>query len=379
MKYFLEISKIIEGGIRGDVDKVKDYSALLSEKLKKDGSLKKSERIEKMISIKGGGESLNSISVSRYLPYDSESKLELAEILYPNQIIGKNLIFSKEIQKQIDEFTDSYVERDKLMALGLDMPSTLLLYGPPGCGKTETALAISQKLDIPIVIARLDTLISSYLGSTSKNIRMLFEYASKNPCILFLDEFDAIGKLRDDKNEMGELKRVVNSLLQNIDFLNNKSILIAATNHESLLDVAIWRRFNTRVHIDYPNREARIEIINEIFKDVNYDMNNGDIFIQFLINLLERQSVADIQQILKRAFRKAILQKRNAELYDFVDCYFDYVPNEIKADGDQDTIRREKLKFLISKQSNTKLSNRLLGQIMNCHHNTIVSDLKKIK
>jgi SpoVK/Ycf46/Vps4 family AAA+-type ATPase len=379
MKYFLEISKIIEGGIRGDMDKVKDYSALLSEKLKKDGDLRKSEKIEKIITIQGGGESFNGISVSRHLPYDSESKLELAEILHPNQIIEKKLIFNKEINKQIDEFIDSYVERDNLMVLGLDMPSTLLLYGPPGCGKTEISLLTARKLGLPIVIARLDTLISSYLGSTSKNIRMLFEYASKNPCILFLDEFDAIGKLRDDKNEMGELKRVVNSLLQNIDFLNNKSILIAATNHENLLDVAIWRRFNTRVHIDYPNREIRFEIINQVFNEVNYEMNSGDIFVQFLVNLLEKQSVADIQQILKRAFRKAILQKRNIEYYDFIDCYFEYVPNNIYADGDQDTVRREKLKFLISKQSNMSVSNRLWGQIMNCHHNTIVSDLKKIK
>lgn len=378
MKYFLEISKIIEGGIRGDIEKVKDYSVLLSEKLKKDGALKKSEKIEKIISIQGGNETFKGISVSRNLPYDSESKLELAEILYPNQIVEKNLIFNNEIKKQIDEFVGSYLERDNLTALGLDMPSTLLLYGAPGCGKTETALLIARLLDLPIVIARLDTLISSYLGSTSKNIRMLFEYASKTPCILFLDEFDAIGKLRDDKNEMGELKRVVNSLLQNIDFLNNKSILIAATNHESLLDVAIWRRFNTRMHIDYPNMEARFEIINQIFKDVNYDIDN-DVFVQFLVNLLEKQSVADIQQILKRSFRKSVLQNRDPEPYDFIDSYFDYIPNDRKADGDQDTVRREKLKFLISKQTNIKLSNRLWGQIMNCHHNTIRSDLKKIK
>ena len=86
---------------------------------------------------------------------------------------------------------------------------------------------------------------------------MLFEYAKKNPCILFLDEFDAIAKLRDDVNEQGELKRVVNSLLQNIDFLNDRSVLIGATNHENLLDKAIWRRFGTRLNISYPERPIK--------------------------------------------------------------------------------------------------------------------------
>ncbi len=92
----------------------------------------------------------------------------------------KKLIYNLTVNQQVDEFITSYQELDQLASYGLNMPSTLLLYGPPGCGKTELALHISRKLNLPIVLARLDTLISSYLGSTSKNIRMLFEYAAKN-------------------------------------------------------------------------------------------------------------------------------------------------------------------------------------------------------
>ena len=109
-----------------------------------------------------------------------------------------------------------------------------------------------MKTKLPLATARLDGLISSLLGSTAKNIRKIFDYASKQECVLFLDEFDVIAKVRDDKNEMGELKRVVNSLLQNIDMFSPDSIIIAATNHHELLDPAVWRRFNKVLLIDKP-------------------------------------------------------------------------------------------------------------------------------
>ena len=106
-------------------------------------------------------------------------------------------------------------------------------------------------------VARLDGLISSFLGSTSKNIRALFDFAAKTPCVLFLDEFDAIAKLRGDSQELGELKRVVNSFIQNLDTLGSQSIVIAATNHQELLDSAIWRRFSYRLALDFPAADLR--------------------------------------------------------------------------------------------------------------------------
>lgn len=113
------------------------------------------------------------------------------------------------------------------------------MYSPPGCGKTSAARYLASELKLPLITAWHDTLISSLLGNTAKNIHHIFEYAKKQPCILFLDEFDAIAKARDDAHEMGELKRVVNSLLQNIDDFLQEGILIAATNHAKMLDTAV--------------------------------------------------------------------------------------------------------------------------------------------
>ncbi|KQL52185.1 ATP-binding protein [Heyndrickxia sp. FSL K6-6286] len=375
MKYYTELLKIIEGGIKKDSQKVNDYATLLAKKLKDDGEEKKSQRIEKIL-MKSGSFDENTINYSRQVPFDSESKLEVATVLMPIQIEEKTLFYNESLRQQIDEFIDSYKESDRLASYGLNIPSTLLLYGPPGCGKTELAFFIAKRLNLPIVIARLDTLISSYLGSTSKNIRMLFEYAKKNPCILFLDEFDAIAKLRDDVNEQGELKRVVNSLLQNIDFLNDRSVLIGATNHENLLDKAIWRRFGTRLNISYPERQLRREIIIQILSDIGYNTYKRN-FLDVLVDLFESLSVADIEQILKKSVRTAVLKNRETEFLDFIEGYFNYIATDVNLDGDPDAVRREKLKFLL--KINPSFSLRMLGQILNCHHNTIRSDFKKIQ
>ena len=115
---------------------------------------------------------------------------------------------------------------------------------------------IAAKANLPLVTVRFDTLVSSLLGSTSKNIRKVFDYGSRKPCVLFLDEFDVVAKMRDDKNELGELKRVVNGLIQEMDDFSPESILIAATNHHELLDKAVWRRFGKVLKLELPTPEV---------------------------------------------------------------------------------------------------------------------------
>ena len=141
-----------------------------------------------------------------------------------------------------------------------------------------------------MVTARLDGLVSSLLGSTAKNIRKVFDYASKRECILFLDEFDVIAKLRDDKNELGELKRVVNSLLQNIDGFNNDSILIAATNHHELLDPAIWRRFSTIAALEKPLWDEIVRYLNTLLASKSTDFISNDKKLHLAISKQKRHT-----------------------------------------------------------------------------------------
>jgi SpoVK/Ycf46/Vps4 family AAA+-type ATPase len=166
----------------------------------------------------------------------------------------------------IAEFLHFMAHVDKLTADGIGVSPSLLLSGPPGCGKTETARYVASQLGLSLVTARVDSLVSSYLGSTSKNLRMLFDHAASRPCVLFLDEFDSVAKLRDDRNELGELKRVVVALLQNLDILaQSHTVLVAATNHPHLLDPAIWRRFAFHVKIDLPDERVRTALLGMFF------------------------------------------------------------------------------------------------------------------
>ncbi len=155
---------------------------------------------------------------------------------------------------------------------------------------------------MPLITARTDGLISSYLGSTAKNIRLLFEHAASRPCVLFLDEFDAIAKMRDNGRELGELKRVVISLLQNIDALGKDTVLLAATNHEHLLDPAIWRRFSYSFHIPMPAVEARRAMLSQFLGDFGTDE-----LIDVLGALSEGMSGGQIREITDNSARAAIL------------------------------------------------------------------------
>lgn len=161
-----------------------------------------------------------------------------------------------------------------------------------------------------MVTARLDGLISSLLGSTAKNIRKIFDYASKRECILFLDEFDVIAKLRDDKNELGELKRVVNSLIQNIDALNNNSILIAATNHHELLDPAIWRRFSTVVTLERPNLEEIGQLLQLYLKQYPGNILRKNKKIILLEKAFDGFSHSDIKTTISNSVKTAIIKGR---------------------------------------------------------------------
>nr|WP_276533784.1 ATP-binding protein [Stenotrophomonas acidaminiphila] len=182
----------------------------------------------------------------------------------------------------------------------------MLIYGPPGVGKTQLARHVAAELGLPLLTARCDSLISSFLGSTAKNIRRLFDHAAERPCVLFLDEFDALAKARDDAQELGELKRVVVGLLQNIDAMPPSSVLIAATNHQQLLDPAVWRRFAFRVHIDLPNRDLRAALLNAYlgkFKPRDHS--------DWVVNLSEGFSGATLREVAEDCIRGAVISGRD--------------------------------------------------------------------
>ena len=298
-----EITKIIEGGLARDSRKVATYARALLESLDplKDRALV--TRIKGLLAKNQNGMvSLDSLS-SR--PVDAESRMDILQLCNPT-VSESDLVLDGYVVEVIDRFVSLYRRREDLLREGLTTSSKLLLYGQPGCGKTSVARVIASRIGIPLVTAQLDGLVSSFLGSTAKNIRKIFDFASRQPCVLFLDEFDVVAKMRDDANELGELKRVVNSLIQNIDDFNEDSVLIAATNHHEMLDKAIWRRFACALELLPPKQTTIAMLIKKVLDGRKTDFED-DLKIVRISSALEGLSHSDITTIILNAVKASVL------------------------------------------------------------------------
>ena len=172
----------------------------------------------------------------------------------PRRRLG-DMILSDSCRKTVDHLIEEQQRSSLLRAHGLDPRHRVLLVGPPGNGKTSLAEAIAEALAVPFLVVRYELMIGSYLGETAGRLKRVFDYARTTPCVLFFDEFDAVGKERGDIHETGEIKRVVTSLLMQVDELPSYAIVIAATNHAELLDRAVWRRFQLRLHLPAPTEK----------------------------------------------------------------------------------------------------------------------------
>jgi SpoVK/Ycf46/Vps4 family AAA+-type ATPase len=192
----------------------------------------------------------------RLLPKDRRSGHDLLNIRH-SFVDESQIILQKEVEPKISRFLQEHQQAAKLLRAGLKPKGKLLFWGPPGCGKTFCAEFIAHELGLPFAVVRLHALISSYLGDTASNLHNVFTMAQEQRMVLLLDEVDAVAKQRDDRNDVGELKRVVNSLLQAIDTYSGDSIIIAATNHQYMLDEAVWRRFDDVMHFPLPTERER--------------------------------------------------------------------------------------------------------------------------
>lgn len=297
-----EVIRIIEGGLAGDKSRVANYARTLAANLEKDGDTRFARRINSVLANKKY--SVASLDGLSSKPVDQESRLDMVdvEMVLPDDV---SLILNDFITRELAEFIALHEHRESLLQAGMDPQNRLLLYGPPGCGKTSIARYVAASTALPLVTARLDGLVSSMLGSTAKNIRKVFDYAARQECVLFLDEFDVVAKRRDDENELGELKRVVNSLLQNIDAFPSGSILIAATNHHELLDSAVWRRFNKVIEVPLPTRK---EISRYVEKFIAPRMSEK--LTSRYLSAFEGLSYSGMATAANNAFARALIDGR---------------------------------------------------------------------
>lgn len=184
-----------------------------------------------------------------------------------------SLFLERQTRIACDELVEEQLRADVLRAHGLEPRHRLMLVGPPGNGKTSLAESLAYELALPLFVVRYDAIITSYLGDTATRLRRLFDFVKTEPCVLFFDEFDAIGKERGDVHETGEIKRVVTTLLLQLDDLPSYCILVGATNHPELLDRATWRRFEIRLELGKPSDDQMTEFFAQKMKE--FDGNFG--------------------------------------------------------------------------------------------------------
>lgn len=241
---------------------------------------------------------------------ETKDMLSLVRVISPEDIpIDFNEVaLSDEQMEEIRKIEVALREREWLKKIGLVDIGKLLFIGPPGTGKTTTARALSKKFYLPLLEVRLSMITSQYLGETSKNIEKVFELAKKlSPCILFIDEFDYVAKMRTS-DEHAAVKRAVNTLLKCIDdinLVNDGVLLIAATNHPSLLDPAVWRRFDKVLEFPEPAEKVRRKLFEIFLSKIDGKFN-----IDELVKITEGFTGADIKLAVREAVLSALLENR---------------------------------------------------------------------
>ena len=244
--------------------------------------------------------------VADALPEDRERNLPLCAVQDPARCL-EDVVLSPTNRKLVEEVLLEHNREEVLRAHGLQPCDRMLLCGPPGCGKTLTAEVIAHELSRPLVVVRTDSVVSSFLGETAANLRKVFDFAAASPLVVLFDEFDALGKEREDATEHGELRRVVNAVLQMLDAYQGRSLIIAATNHERLLDSAIWRRFEEVLYLKPPTPPQVCQLLNVKLRGVKKHFDARALVDS---GVFKGASHADVERIVRRALKMVLLDGR---------------------------------------------------------------------
>lgn len=349
-----------------------DYSRLrrIGQRLSKFIELDDAEGARKFrLVLNRKGVPLQASGFTEMLPVDNKSRLPLIEEHpWPDSPVFLNAAANE----QFSAFLTDVKNHEKLAAAGIASKHSLMLAGPPGTGKTLLAGHIAAQLGKKLYVVRLDSLISSLLGDTAKNIRSLFDFVAGKNAVLFLDELDAIAKMRDDRAELGELKRVVNTVIQGIDSLDASAVVVAATNHAQMLDSAIWRRFHYKIIFTTPDLDLRTELWSN-FLQLGPDQS---LICRILSCLSTGLSGADIEQHAFAARRRAALASKAIDTVAIAETLAaDFKPASGAGHGNANESRRRITRELVE---NNHISQADVGRFFGISRQAVSSYLKAI-
>lgn len=237
------------------------------------------------------------------LPRDKERGIALVEIREPARSL-EQLVLEDDVLLSLKRVLGENLRGELLRNHGLRPINRILFCGPPGTGKTVTTEAIASEMRLPLVVVRFDAVVSSYLGETAANLRKVFDFIRVRPYVVLFDEFDAIGKSRTSTDDHGELKRVISSFLQLLDGYRGQSLLIAATNHEGMLDPALWRRFDEVILFGKPSQAAIEELLTRGLRQIGFAPT---IRLGTIATRLVGFSHADVERIIDDSVKTTLM------------------------------------------------------------------------
>lgn len=245
------------------------------------------------------------------VPEDRERGLPLASVREPVRTL-QDVVLSPQNLATVKGVIGEHHRVEVLQSHGLSPSDRILLCGPPGCGKTVTAEAIASELGRPLAVVRTDSVVSSFLGQTAANLRKVFEFAAAVPTVTLFDEFDALGKEREDYSEHGELRRVVNAVLQMLDDYQGRSLILAATNHERMLDSAIWRRFEEVLFLRPPTASQLHQLLTLKLRGVRRAFGIRELADS---GWFKGSTHADVERLVLRSVKEMVLEGGESRLY----------------------------------------------------------------
>jgi hypothetical protein len=248
--------------------------------------------------------SMTSHPTSGSMPIDTDSRLSLIRVFNDLEVGVPEPLLPVALYRQLEAIVRERRERDKLSAHGIRPTRSAILVGPPGVGKTLSARWIAAQIGKPLWILDLTTVMSSLLGKTGNNLRMVFDHARASEAVLLLDEIDAIAKRRSDESDVGELKRLVTGILQEVDAWPDTGLLLAATNHPELVDPALWRRFDSILTFDQ-NDASNLPLAIRRF--LGADVSAYESYVPLLTSALQGKSMSDVERAIASLRRTAVL------------------------------------------------------------------------
>lgn len=296
------VLNLVKNGIRGDIPRFK----MTVEAIAADASARHhhsfAERVRTLLSEADSFGPDFSGSPSFLDSSDANARNVFFELRAEKTI--DDLVLPDDLREQCTELFEEHARKDLLRSYGVEPRHKILLFGAPGNGKTSLAEAIANHLMLPFYVVSYEGIFSKYLGETAQKLDALFDLVRSRRCVLFFDEFDAIGKEREDENDNGEAKRVVNALLKQIDNLPSHVVVIAATNHQSMLDKAMWRRFQIQLSIPKPDQKMAEQWLSLFQQRTIQDMG---VPLAEIANVMSGFSFAELESFALEVRRKFIL------------------------------------------------------------------------